>query len=110
MRTTMEFTDLRHTEERELIPGFRGRVVHSERMTFVYWLIDERAPLPAHSHAHEQVAHVFDGEFELTIEGNTRRLGPGTVAVIPSHATHSGKALKRCRIMDAFCPTREDYR
>jgi len=48
--------------------------------------------------------------FELTINDGTRKLGPGTVAIIPSNARHSGKAVTDCRIIDAFYPIREDYR
>jgi quercetin dioxygenase-like cupin family protein len=106
----MQFSNLSEIKERELIPGFHGRVIHSDRMTFVYWLIDEGAPLPEHSHPHEQVAHVFEGEIELTVDGVTRTLGPGTVTAIPSNALHSGKAITQCRILDVFSPVREDYR
>jgi len=104
---TYQLIDL---EERELIPGFRGRVVHSEKMTFVYWRIQEGAVLPAHAHPHEQVAHVFSGEFELTIEGETQILAQNSIAVIPGNAQHWGKALTACEIMDAFQPVRDDYR
>jgi quercetin dioxygenase-like cupin family protein len=106
----MSFTSLRELEEREVFPGFRGRFVHTDNMTFVYWVIEAGAPLPPHSHPHEQVAHMFEGRFELTIGDTTRILEPGAVATIPSNIVHSGKALTQCRIMDAFCPVREDYR
>jgi quercetin dioxygenase-like cupin family protein len=79
-------------------------------MTLAYWDIDEGAVLPEHGHVHEQVAQVIEGEFSLTVEGQTARLGPGLVAVIPSGARHSGRALTRCRIIDAFSPVRDDYR
>lgn len=94
---------------REIMPGYRGRFVHSERMTFVYWDIDKDAPLPKHAHEHEQVAHMLEGEFELFIEGTRYHLKPGAVLTIPSKAEHWGKALTDCKIMDAFCPVREDY-
>ncbi|MDA7504131.1 cupin domain-containing protein [Planctomicrobium sp.] len=106
----MDIYQLSDLEERELIPGFHGRLVHSEKMTFVYWRIEEGAVLPAHSHPHEQVAHTFTGEFELTIEGETQLLTQDSIAVIPGNAQHWGKALTACKIMDAFQPVREDYR
>ncbi len=49
-------------------------------------------------------------EIELTIDGETQTLRPGTVGIIPSNAVHSGKAITPCRIIDAFHPVREDYR
>jgi quercetin dioxygenase-like cupin family protein len=78
-------------------------------MTFVYWDITAGAVLPPHSHVHEQVAHTFEGYFEMTVEGKTQILEPGSVCVIPSNAVHSGKALTDCRILDVFSPVREDY-
>jgi len=55
------------------------------------------------------VVNMIEGEFELTIAGETRRLGPASVAIIPSNAPHSGRAVTDCRIIDAFYPIREDY-
>ena len=96
-------------DPREIVPGYKARFVHSERMSFVYWEIDKGAPLPHHSHEHEQVAHILEGEFELVVNGIANHLRAGDVFVIPSHAPHSGMALTDCKIMDAFCPVREDY-
>ncbi len=96
-------------EPREIVPGFRARFVHSQNMTFAYWEIDAGAVLPEHGHPHEQVANLLEGEFELTIDEETRVLGPGTVAVIPSGVLHAGRALKACKILDVFHPVRADY-
>lgn len=103
------FLNLESLVEHEPIPGYRGRFVHSEGMTIAYWEIEAGAPLPTHSHVHEQVANVISGEFELTVDGETRVLGPGSVAVIPGNVVHSGRAITACRLMDVFCPVREDY-
>jgi quercetin dioxygenase-like cupin family protein len=78
-------------------------------MTFVFWEVEEGALLPEHSHMHEQVAHVIEGQFEITVDGETTVLEAGTVFVIPPHAVHSGRALTACRIVDSFAPVREDY-
>jgi quercetin dioxygenase-like cupin family protein len=39
-----------------------------------------------------------------------KRLGPGSVVIIPPHAVHSGKSVTRSRVIDVFYPIREDYR
>lgn len=106
----MPFIDLNEIEQIEKIPGYHVHFIHSANMTFAHWDIAAGAILPEHSHPHEQVANVIEGEFELTINGETRRLGPKTVAIIPSNAVHSGRAITQCRIVDAFYPIREDYR
>jgi len=107
---TMPFIQLNDQPLREVFPGFQGRFVHSTHMTFANWTIRASAVLPEHAHAHEQVVNVLEGEFQLTVAGDTRRLGPASVAIIPSNAIHSGRAITDCRIMDAFYPIREDYR
>ena len=95
---------------KEPMPGFVGRFANGVTMTSVSWTIAAGAELPEHAHPHEQVAHVLDGEFEMTIDGKTQRLGPGMVAFIPPNAVHSGRAITQCRIIDVFHPVRDDYR
>ena len=106
----MPFLDLREVHPREPMAGFRGHFVHSATMTFVHWTIAPGAAFPEHAHPHEQVANVLSGQFELTIDGESKTLGPGTVGIIPANALHSGRALTECHIIDVFYPIREDYR
>ena len=106
----MNTHNLESVKERELFPGFVGKFIHSDRMTFVYWDIAADSPLPAHSHPHEQVINMFEGQFEISITGGeTRLLGPGDVCVIPGGAEHAGRAVTRCKILDVFHPVREEY-
>jgi len=106
----MPFIQLDNQPLREIFPGFEVHFVHSANLTFAHWKIKAGAHLPKHAHPHEQVVNMIDGEFELTIAGETRRLGPASVAIIPSNTPHSGRAITDCRIIDAFYPIREDYR
>ena len=106
----MFFQDLDQIISREIVPGFRARFIHTKGMTLAYWEVEAGASLPEHSHPHEQIANVLDGEFELTVGGETRVMAPGQVAVIPSDVPHSGRAITDCRLLDAFQPAREDYR
>ena len=103
-------THLNDLAPKEIMPGFHGKFVHSERMTFAYWEIDAGASLPKHAHPHEQVVNMLKGEFELVVEGTSYILKPGMVFAIPSNASHEGKALTACEILDVFQPVREDYR
>lgn len=95
---------------RELFPGCRARLVHTEKMTISQVSLDAGAVVPEHNHEHEQVSNVIDGKFEFTIGGNTHILEPGQIAVIPPNVPHVGKALTDCYIVDVFCPVREDYK
>lgn len=95
---------------KEKMAGFTGKFVHTERMSVVRWDIAVGAALPEHSHPHEQLTMVLDGEFEMVIDGTAHRLRSGSVAVIPSNVTHRGHAVTACRAIDVFQPVREDYR
>jgi quercetin dioxygenase-like cupin family protein len=107
---TVTFIDLSRQESREVIPGYRATFVHSENMTMAFWEVDPGARMPEHSHPHEQISSVVEGEFEMTVAGEPRRLNPGVAAVIPANVPHGGVAVTRCRLIDAFCPVRQDYR
>ena len=106
----MAFVDTNTLQEKELIPGYRGKTIHTGTMTFMYWSVDAGAVMPEHSHLHEQVAQVLKGKFELTVDGKTEMLEPGKAAVIPPHVKHGGKAITPCELMDVFLPEREDYK
>jgi quercetin dioxygenase-like cupin family protein len=106
----MTFAQLEDMEAREFVPGFHGKMVHTGQVTVAFWEVEEGAALPEHGHPHQQVTTLLAGEFELTVSGESRRLGPGAVAVIPGNVRHAGKALTPCRIIDVFHPEREDYR
>ena len=106
----MKKIDLKSLEQKQIFPGYKGRVIHSEKMTFVYWNIDAGSRVPDHSHPHEQVVNVIEGDFELTVDNETEILKPQSVVIIPPNAHHSGRAVTDCRILDVFYPVREDYR
>jgi quercetin dioxygenase-like cupin family protein len=97
-------------EPRELIPGTTVRFVHGDRMTVAHWHFQPSISLPEHCHPHEQITNILTGEFELTVDGEPRTLRGGDYLVIPPDAVHSGRSITECRILDVFCPVREDYR
>ena len=106
----MEFTDTGKMESREVVKGVHGKFVHSPHMTMAWWVIEQGAALPKHSHEHEQVVNVVEGTLELTAEGKKWTLGPGSVLVIPSGVPHLARGLTECRVIDAFWPARDDYK
>ena len=106
----MSFVELAQETSKEIIKGYHAKVIHTGTMTFMYWIVEEDAAMPMHTHFHEQVAHVLSGKFELTVDGETKVLEPGTVAVIPPHVPHGGRAITACTLLDVFHPEREDYK
>ena len=106
----MPIIELDQLPVREIFPGLRARLVHTDRVTHSWVEVDAGAAFPEHQHAHEQIVNVLAGELELTVDGETHRLRPGTVFVIPPNAKHSGRGLTSCRVLDTFAPARDDYR
>jgi quercetin dioxygenase-like cupin family protein len=105
----MPFIQLTELKEHEIIPGYRAVFIHTDQMTLAYWDVAPDAEMPVHSHPHEQVANVLEGEFELELDGDRRVLRPGSAARIPPNAPHGGRARTACRLLDVFYPVREDY-
>ncbi|MFN8355653.1 MAG: cupin domain-containing protein [Spirosomataceae bacterium] len=106
----MPFERLDEQSSREVFPGWQGRMIHGNSMTVVHYRAKAGSPFSKHSHPHEQISNVIEGELELTINDETRLCKAGDVAVIPPHAIHYGKALTDCYVVDVFSPVREDYR
>ncbi|WP_394747253.1 cupin domain-containing protein [Spongiimicrobium salis] len=95
---------------KEIMPGYHGKLIHTENMTLAYWTAEEGASVPEHFHVNEQVMQVLEGRFEFTLNGVTKVYEPNDIVVIPSNAPHSGKALTACKLLDVFSPAREEYK
>ena len=59
------FINLKNINEKEIIDGYHAKFVHSNSMTIANWRVEAGKSIPAHSHPHEQIACVIEGEFEL---------------------------------------------
>jgi quercetin dioxygenase-like cupin family protein len=103
--TFLHFDDL---PEIERIPGFHGKFIHTDHLTYAVWEVDAGSAAPLHAHEHEQITSVETGEFEFTLDDETRILTAGMAVVIPSNHVHSGRALSDCRLVDVFYPVRQD--
>lgn len=106
----MVFTHLADINEKEIVPGFRARMVHSSHMTMAFWNVKTGSQLPEHSHPHEQITTVLEGSFEMNVAGESSIMEPGSVVVIPANVKHHGKSITDCRLIDVFYPVREEYR
>jgi quercetin dioxygenase-like cupin family protein len=95
---------------RDIFPGLRARLIHSDRVTHSWVEVDAGATFPEHQHPHEQIVSVMSGDLQLVVDGVTHVLAPGVVFVIPPNVRHSGGSITGCRVLDAFAPVREDYK
>ena len=102
-------TELNNQTYFEPFEGLRGKLIHTDAQTIVFWEIKKEIDLPVHQHLHEQISFVTKGQLELTIENNTQVMTKGMVAIIPSNTKHSARALTDVELTDLFTPIREDF-
>ena len=62
---------LSEIEPKEIMPGYYGKLVHTQNTSLAFWEVEEGAQVPEHSHMNEQIMHVIEGEFEFTLDGTT---------------------------------------
>ena len=106
----MSFIHIAEPPFKETQPGAELRTIHTGTMTLAYWKMKGGLDFAMHQHPHEQVAHVLEGEFELTVGDETMILKPGITAVIPGGVPHGGRSITDCLLLDVFHPEREDYK
>ncbi|MDL5513717.1 cupin domain-containing protein [Arenibacter sp. M-2] len=95
---------------KEIMPGYHGKLIHTQNMSLAFWEVEAGAKVPEHAHMNEQVMQVLEGNFEFTLDGITKIYEPGDLVIIPPHVSHSGVALTPCKLLDVFSPTREEYK
>lgn len=62
-----------------------------------------------HDHPHSQVAYVESGEFEATIDGETKILRAGDSFYVAPNKLHGAVCKKAGVLIDIFSPVREDF-
>lgn len=101
---------LNDIQSKLLTAGILGKYVHGEKSTLGVVEIKKGSDMSAHSHPHEQITMVLEGELEMLIGQEKFILKPGTIHVIPSNTVHSAIAHTDCKLIDIFSPTREEYK
>jgi len=70
----MGLVKLEELPELKISEGIIGRAVTARTMTVMHVVIEAGALVPEHSHYHEQVVNVIEGELELVVEGEKHNL------------------------------------
>jgi len=95
----------------EPAPGFLVHAVSGQKEMLSHVTLQPNSKAPLHSHAEEQMGIILEGEFEMTIGGETKLLKKGDMYLVPSNTTHGGVTRKKqALILDAFSPPREIYK
>lgn len=108
--TTLRYDEMPAEQIRE---GAERRIGYTDNLMIA--VIDfhdgpKDKPDPPHSHTHEQVSYVVEGEVLFVMEGQEVHLRPGDVFLVPSGKPHTIQQLtEHVRLVDCFTPIREDF-
>lgn len=62
-----------------------------------------------HTHVHEQVTYVLEGEFEFTVGEERKIVKKGDTIYMEKDILHGCKCLEAGRLLDIFTPVRADF-
>jgi unsaturated pyranuronate lyase len=103
-----------HDLKKETIGAGRTRYFsHTDHLMMVVIDFNDgptAAPDPPHSHPHEQVSYVAEGEIVVHIGKEATRLGKGDMFTVPPDVPHTVQLLTaKVRLVDTFTPLRQDF-
>jgi quercetin dioxygenase-like cupin family protein len=97
----------------EISPGRKRQIAYLDNLMVVVYDFHDgpmREPDPSHSHHHEQITFVAEGELLFYKGDDEFHLVTGDLITIPSGTAHCIKTLTRhVRLVDSFCPLRTDF-
>jgi quercetin dioxygenase-like cupin family protein len=105
-------------KENETLPlkgssDFERRIFHLENlMVTICDFTNGPAPQPdpPHSHPHEQIMYVAEGELFFFIGNEKHHILKGDVCSVPSGVPHCIQTISNyVRLIDSFSPVREDF-
>jgi quercetin dioxygenase-like cupin family protein len=107
----MYFIDESGVSKKTIAPGVDIRVVSGEKAQMSFVTLTPGSQVPMHSHPHEQLGVVLEGEFDLVIGGERKTIRKGDTYVIPGGVVHGVPEVQtRSVALDVFSPPREEYR
>jgi len=99
--------------EQHISDSFRRTIVYLENVMVVICDFSKgpmSEPEAPHSHPHEQISYVAEGELFFYKDGTEFHLHKGDLITIPSGVKHCIRTLsKEVRLVDSFSPIRKDF-
>jgi quercetin dioxygenase-like cupin family protein len=94
----------------DIFPGVTIRTAAGQQVMLSYVEFEPHAVVQPHSHPHEQMGLLLEGELTFVIGDERHVLNPGQMWRIPGGVVHSAVAgEKPVKALDVFHPIREDY-
>lgn len=93
-----------------IFPGVDVHTAAGQHIMLSYVEFEPEAVVESHSHPHEQMGILLEGELEFVIGDERHQLSPGDMWRIPGGVVHSAIAgSEPVKALDVFHPIREDY-
>lgn len=109
MSATLGSTAPRHVTA----PGRERYLAHTDHLMMVVFDFTDgpyEQPDPPHSHPHEQVTYVAEGELLFFVGDESYKVSAGDIVTVPSNVPHSIQLLTpKARLVDTFNPIRDDF-
>ena len=80
-----------------------------ENLMIVEVYFEKNAVGELHSHPHEQITYVLEGEFEFDIGGQKQIVKAGDSMFKEPNVRHGAVCLQKGKLLDVFSPHREDF-
>jgi quercetin dioxygenase-like cupin family protein len=110
MAAKLTVTSIKALPGKEVAKGVKIKPLAGDHVMFNYVEFVPHGEVPLHSHHHEQLGLILEGELHMQIGDEQRTLKPGDTYVIPGGIKHSGRAGGAgALVADVFYPLREDY-
>lgn len=87
----------------------RRVLAYTDGLMCVENTFEEGAVGKLHSHPHTQITYVVSGEFQFTIDGETRTVTAGDTLLKEDGVVHGCVCVKAGALLDIFTPMREDF-
>ena len=101
---------IKNITPKKLTEGILGYYAHGEKHTMGLVELEKGSIVPMHSHIHEQITFILEGQLDMVIDGEPCFLTEGMYHIIHSNMPHSAVAVTDCKVIDTFSPVREDYK
>jgi quercetin dioxygenase-like cupin family protein len=96
--------------QRTLFPGVEAFMMTGEKLMVALVTLEPHSVVQMHSHPHEQLGMLLEGEVTFTIGDQEESLRPGDMWRIPGGVAHRVvTGVQPARALDVFHPVREDY-
>jgi len=94
----------------QMATGIHRKILgYQENLMLVKVFFAKGSVAERHSHPHQQIGHVLEGEFELEIDGRCEVLVAGDSFIVAANLPHAATCLEKGVILDSFSPARKDF-